>query len=190
MTDIERAREIDLLEADNVYMAKLLKRLRDTLALIDTEKEDEGGRVYFGDSNDADDLHDLVGELNNWEMSRIHEISKGRDLYAELNTANTALASAQSDMRELVEALRNPSDDMLRAMAEKIDWERNQSEGHTVMRKDGKVNLDASFLIDGERVGSTIGEDCRDALRAALAKLGPPPIVTGKLQRKKCMKSS
>jgi hypothetical protein len=82
------------LEADNTYMAKLLKELRDKLVLVD-DLEDEGDRVYFASTNQADDFREAVEELDAWDWERVEMNSKGRDLYADMRELNRRLREAE-----------------------------------------------------------------------------------------------
>lgn len=79
------------MRANNVYMAKLLLRLRVTVDRIAGGISDEGGRVYFGDTNDADELKDLAESIQAFRWEMIMDAGKARDLYAEMRIMRGAL---------------------------------------------------------------------------------------------------
>lgn len=97
MTEIEIVR----LQADCAYQARMLKTLRDKLVLIDTEKEDEGGRVYFASTNDADELHVVVEGLDDWDWERIIPSLELPDLYATLRALRQALAGLNAHVEAM-----------------------------------------------------------------------------------------
>ena len=102
----QKARIVEL-KADGVYMAKLLVQLRDRFILIKDEIEDEGDRVYFGSSNDADDFREIVDDLVNFKWDLITREKKRRDLYAEmraLRKERNDLALEASRLRTLLNA--------------------------------------------------------------------------------------
>lgn len=120
MSEIKPCPELVEAKAEIVYQAKLLIKLRRKIAMFVHDIEDEGDRVYFGSTNDADDLRTLYAELDEFEWSRMEKNAKGRDLYAELRTArqkardlaadrdraSDACASVQKERDALREALR------------------------------------------------------------------------------------
>lgn len=86
------------LEATVVSQAKLAERFRRSIGMIVLGIEDEGDRVYFGSTNDADELRDiessLLDSLNILECPWMH----GRDLHADLG-------KIRANYRELLEAV-------------------------------------------------------------------------------------
>lgn len=70
--------------ADKTYKAKLFTRARRLLGAIACGLQDEGGRVYLNDTNEADLLAELAHDFDDLAWSKILADGKRRDLYAEL----------------------------------------------------------------------------------------------------------
>lgn len=89
------------LEAEIVSQAKILERFRSELGGIVMGLQDEGDRVYFGSTNEADWLREIEGQmlasLNELEMPWMH----GCDLYADLRTARECFTASQSEVADL-----------------------------------------------------------------------------------------
>lgn len=88
------------LEAEVVFQAKLLEKVRNAIMWTD-ELEDDGDRVYFGSTNHADHQKDVFSEISTLELERAVFPAEGRDLYAdlrELRERNRALAKALADL--------------------------------------------------------------------------------------------
>lgn len=124
MSETKACPELAEAKAEIVYQAKLLIKLRRKIALFVHDMEDEGDRVYFGSTNDADDLRALYREFDEFEWSRMEKNRKGRDLFAELRSirkkarelaedrdrASDACATVQRERDALREALQNIAD--------------------------------------------------------------------------------
>lgn len=72
------------LEATVVDQAKLIERFRRSIANIVRETEDEGDRIYFGSTNDADELRELDEALTDSGNALFCPWMHGSDLYAEM----------------------------------------------------------------------------------------------------------
>lgn len=93
----QRQREM-LLEGECLYQAKLLLKIRHKIAMFVSEIEDEGDRVYFGSTNDADDLRSLAEELDDFQWQRMEKNAKGRDLYQEMRNLNDTISKLGSEI--------------------------------------------------------------------------------------------
>lgn len=94
-------RDLARVTADDAHNCRLLLRLRDRLALIVWAIADEGDRVYFGSTNDADDLRDIARELDDVKWDRIMRGAEKPDLYAELRKLRRDLGEAERERDEL-----------------------------------------------------------------------------------------
>ena len=81
--------------------SKDMVKLRDSLININDELEDEGDRVFFGSTNDADDFRAAVKLLDDWAWHDILEHAKGEDLYAEIKLAHDTVTVRNEQIREL-----------------------------------------------------------------------------------------
>lgn len=98
----EMARALAEAKANEIYSSQLMRRFRDTLSNVRDGLEDEGDRIYFGSTNDADQLRDIIEEVEELEWDRVLASSQKKpDLYAhirELNTEVRALRALRDDM--------------------------------------------------------------------------------------------
>jgi len=79
------------LKAKLTARARLMVRARETLINIADELDDEGDRVFFGSTNDADRFRDFVRALDDWAWSDIIADASERDYIGELREANEAI---------------------------------------------------------------------------------------------------
>ena len=98
MSEIKPCPELVEAKAEIVYQAKLLIKIRRKLALFVHDIEDEGDRVYFGSTNDADDLRTLYAEVDEFEWSRMEKNTKGRDLYQEMRNLNDTISKLGTEI--------------------------------------------------------------------------------------------
>lgn len=63
--------EIKMLRDEKERYAKMLCKLRDTLIHVSDGIEDEGDRAYFGSTNDADELKEIIKKLDGLAWDRI-----------------------------------------------------------------------------------------------------------------------
>lgn len=63
--------EITALRTEKERYAKLLVQLRDTLIHVKNAISDEGDRVFFGSTNDADRLKAIIEQLDDLAWDRI-----------------------------------------------------------------------------------------------------------------------
>jgi hypothetical protein len=91
--------------ADAVHMAKLLIKVRNDVNVATDRLVDEGDRVYFGSSNEADRLKDLAEELDSFQWDLITPASKGYDLYAEMRKLREEVAAAKAEAQTMRDAI-------------------------------------------------------------------------------------
>lgn len=92
------------LKAQLTARSKTIVKARETLINIRDELEDDGDRVFFGSTNDADQFRELVDDLDGWAWSDIIRDADGRDYIGELRDANIAKDAALARVAELEEA--------------------------------------------------------------------------------------
>lgn len=100
--DEARASEKQAL-AELTARAKSLLRLRDSF--INMDLEDEGDRVYFATSNDADTFRDIVDDLDGWAWHDIMHEAERDDVYATCRKQVARAESAEAENARLREAL-------------------------------------------------------------------------------------
>lgn len=102
----EMKRELAEAKANEIYSSQLMRRFRDTLLNVRDGMQDEGDRVYFGSTNDADELREVVEAVDELEWDRILASSQKKpDLYARIRALNTKVRAARSVQKELLAAL-------------------------------------------------------------------------------------
>lgn len=90
--------EITQMQADNVYMSELLQKTATQLLSIG-KFVDEGDRVYFNSTNDADVVNDLIRDLDEWQMDQIMEAGEQpRNLYAEMRDLHRMVATLADEI--------------------------------------------------------------------------------------------
>lgn len=100
-TALERVtRERDNLQARLTARAKSMLRLRDALAQVHDNIEDEGDRAYFGSTNDADTFREVWQDLDAWAWDDIMSDGKLTDVYAASREAHTRAESAEAKLAE------------------------------------------------------------------------------------------
>lgn len=103
----EMARALAEAKANEIYSSQLMRRFRDTLSNVRDGLEDEDDRIYFGSTNDADDLRAIVEEVEELEWDRVLASSQKKpDLYAQIRELNTEVRAASTMQKELLAALR------------------------------------------------------------------------------------
>jgi hypothetical protein len=103
----EMARALAEAKANEIYSSQLMRRFRDTLMNVRDGLEDEGDRIYFGSTNDADQLRDIIEEVEELEWDRILASSQKKpDLYARIRELNTEVRAVRALQKELLAALR------------------------------------------------------------------------------------
>lgn len=108
-----RGTVIEKLEAErNLFkgkyraLLKLVSKTRDKLVHVTDHIEDEGDRLYFGSTNDADDLRDLYDEMMRWIWDATDETNRMKsDPYADCRELRSALAEKDARIAELEAAL-------------------------------------------------------------------------------------
>lgn len=90
--------------AELTARAKSMLRLRDSF--INMDLEDDGDRVSFATSNDADTFKDIVDDLDGWAWHDIMHEAERDDVYATCREQVARAESAEADNARLREALR------------------------------------------------------------------------------------
>ena len=107
-------RERDNLQAALTARSKTLLKARNLFINIHDELEDEGDRIYFGSTNDADDFKDAVRELDGWawetvikegELTDIYEVSL--KAHEDLRNAEARAVAAEEKLAEAVKLLES-----------------------------------------------------------------------------------
>ena len=93
----------DKVQARLTAMSKTIVRLREVLVLVTDNIEDEGDRAYFGSSNDADTIKEVVGDLDGWCWDDIVSDGELPDVY---ETSRNAIARAEALETQLAAAER------------------------------------------------------------------------------------
>lgn len=99
--ELERA--VKQMRAELTMRAKMMVRLRDILHNITDTMEDEGDRIYFGSTNDADTLKDIVREFDDLAWAGILSDAKDADVYATCRAAFKRAEAAEARIRALEE---------------------------------------------------------------------------------------
>jgi len=100
-TALERVvRERDNLQARLTARAKSMLRLREALAGVHDNIEDEGDRTYFGSTNDADTFREVWQDLDAWAWDDIMSDGKMTDVYAASRKAHTRAEVAEAKLAE------------------------------------------------------------------------------------------
>ena len=107
--------ERDNLQARLTARAKSMLRLRNVLAEVHDNIEDEGDRAYFGSTNDADSLRKVWRDLDEWNWDDIMADGKLPDVYAtsreahaRAETLSAQLAKAREALTTIAEAMSPP----------------------------------------------------------------------------------
>lgn len=95
----------DNYKAECIWRGRLLVRLRDRFILIRDEIEDEGDRVYFGSTNDADAFREIVEELDSFSWDMIMREKGERNVIAEQRHIIDRLRAEVLALPALVKAL-------------------------------------------------------------------------------------
>lgn len=151
------------LQAQLTARSKLLVQARETLINIKDEIEDEGDRVFFGSTNDADRFMALVDEIDGWVWDDIISDADARDYIGELRTMSNAydiVAAGEKEAREerdnLAALMRRliyrhgkglPLDESLTAAA---DYLSRQNLNGSILRDDSPSGADGRGHNEGD----------------------------------------
>ena len=118
------ARERDNARAECSWLANSLLKYLSDLQNIARDIEDEGDRYYFGSTNDADLLKEIVEKIENYGFNRITRASKWPDYIRQSAKAHARAESAEArataseslvaELREKVERLMKALEDIYR----------------------------------------------------------------------------
>lgn len=144
-------------KSHTAYYAKTLIALRHTLVCVTDDLEDEGDRVYFGSSNDADRLRDISGRIDDLAWEEIMADSQPPvNLYDAIERGNAerkALGEKPLAADEIKSALLDALKELLAVVEGECSW-----------------------LLDGDRNGF---ERVDGQVRAAISRAEAPPIAGG-----------
>lgn len=105
-------RDRDNLQARLTARAKSMLRLREALAGVHDNIEDEGDRTYFGSTNDADTFCEVWQDLDAWAWDDIMSDGKMTDVYAASREAHTRAEVAEAKLakaRKVIEPFAEAS---------------------------------------------------------------------------------
>lgn len=86
------------MKADLVHFAKLIFKLDATVSNLVTGLEDEGDRIYLGSTNDADQLRELSGELEDaFYSTELTKYGEGRDVWAEMRELRERITELEAE---------------------------------------------------------------------------------------------
>jgi hypothetical protein len=91
--------ERNVFKAKDASKSKLLERFRDLLLNMCDHFEDEGDRVFFGSTNDPDELREIAREMDAWKWDAIMGQTKS-DPYAKLREQSATIASLTVKLEE------------------------------------------------------------------------------------------
>lgn len=116
----EKDAELAEVRAALTARAKTLLKLRDVLVHVHDHIEDEGDRVYFGSTNDAEILKDVWRELDGWVWDDIMADGKLPDVYDAARKAHARAERAEAELAMARKAL-----EPFAAFAEEMDTDPN-----------------------------------------------------------------
>ena len=105
----ETRKERDNARSECAWLAKRLIRLREALNNIALGAEDEGDRVYFGSTNDADWLKEIARDVDAYAFDRIMRESKWPDYIEAAAKANARADAFDPIIKELAN-MNRPTD--------------------------------------------------------------------------------
>lgn len=95
------------LQAALTARAKTMLKLRNALTEVHDHMEDEGDRVYFGSTNDADQLRKVWQSLDAWNWDTIIADGKLEDVYEASRNAHARAEKAERERDALRQVLKN-----------------------------------------------------------------------------------
>lgn len=98
-------------KAKAISRGKLLERFRDLTLNMADNVTNEGDRVYFGSTNDYDELREIGQEMDMWKWDAIMRERPEPDPYADCRQLRAALAAKDAEIAKLREALQAIADD-------------------------------------------------------------------------------
>jgi len=137
-TEAERA--LAEAKANEIYSSQLMRRFHETLSNIRAGMEDEGDRIYFGSTNDADALREIVDEVEELEWDRIFASSRKKpDLWGcirKLNTEKRALINGCNALLGLIQLVTS-RDDMPPEIRQALETSHRLEEARAALLKSG-----------------------------------------------------
>lgn len=96
--------ERNTFKAKDASKSKLLERFRDLLLNMCDHFEDEGDRVFFGSTNDPDELREIAQQMDAWKWDAIMGQTTS-DPYADLREQRARAEKAEATIASLTEQL-------------------------------------------------------------------------------------
>jgi len=163
-------------ESDAAFYAKILIDLRDTLIDVREAIADEGDRVYFGSTNDADRLKQMSDTLDGLAWGAIMARSQPKtDLYVrigrlteQLQRARAALQSLQSGAALALDSLTNQEGTVADFLAA-IHATAARGQLETLDVENGKADAPATATPTSGYVDEISARDAAVAYRARIA---------------------
>lgn len=88
------------LGADNVWMAKACRRAKDAAHVVTETMRDEGGRVYFNKTSDADTLREAFQALDDIGWDRMMErYERDENLYQKLRDSRKRIEELEAALQ-------------------------------------------------------------------------------------------
>lgn len=98
-------RERNLYKGKNASLLALISKMRDRIAVITTEIEDEGDRAYFGSTNDADELKEFESDMIDWLIdAEVPHLTMTEDPYASIREQRERADKAEAEIGRLLSA--------------------------------------------------------------------------------------
>ena len=107
-SNAEYERALTEARANEIYSSQLMRRFRDTLANVRDGLEDEGDRIYFGSTNDADLLREVIDAVEDLEWDRVLASSQKKpDLYARIRELDDEVRALRKEQKGMMDALES-----------------------------------------------------------------------------------
>lgn len=156
--------------------AKSMLRLRDKLTGIVGDIEDEGGRVYFGATGDADLLKDMAEDFDGWAWDDIMDDGSKPDFIgdnANLRKENADLKREADRMRDEIERLKQDNAFVHQRRGELV-IERDNAQKLLMEYAEGEgPNQDLMLAASNAAMNAAIAKAEADRMRGALADALP-----------------
>ncbi|MCF1502163.1 hypothetical protein L0F51_00080 [Afifella sp. H1R] len=168
------------LQAELTSMARTMRHAEVVVGSTVQTLEDEGDRVYFASTNQADQLRDLHLEMDEWEWHMIRRHAGKEDVYAACRMANDKLRSAQCDIASLRDRAER-AEEALRFYADIASWTQLTIEQQRAKQRSTGDGADVTTAVRcGDYVReapagyalSAADKDAGDKARAVLKEAG------------------
>jgi cell division protein FtsB len=166
MSEITIEAERNLYKGKYRALLKLISRTRSQLVHVTDHIEDEGDRVYFGSTNDADALKALYHEMMSWIWDATDETNRIKaDPYATIRDLRARIAALEAEFDQMVmECFEVVSTTDVDQNGDNI--ERSVPKHHLLAAEVARLEAENADLRSGSYLASVVEE--RDAALAAL----------------------